>query len=361
MFRDTLNLAGPAGEAKSKKDFRYEDDFDSRDVFGIPDFNFDLKSGLRDFGSAPVNERRAFNPADAEIEAVRRSSNIIGDNVQSSNANAGIMAAMGMAAGADRGGAPMTDQQSLLIRKDNQSLADNNAANEFQYILDGGEPTENIYYDNIVSTLAAQNAAQPSASNEYTPTVAYTPPSYAPRENFNPGDDIMSRYQTVRDDVLEATSANVDAAVTRAEGNIANIMDPERIREQQTTLLDPYMPQQLTQEDIKRQSDESRDRAEDLMKSFSMGSGGDSYSNTGLDALAAQYGYSELFGHKDYQQAKLAGYSDDDILEYIEQTGNANQKNRTPGAGGLYDQIQSGNIDYTGIVDIDRGADYYLG
>ena len=356
MFRDTLNLAGPAGKAKSKKDFRYDDDFDSRDVFGIPDFKFDLKSGLRDFGSAPVNERRAFNPADAEIEAIRRSSNIIGDNVQRSNAEAGVFAAMGMAAGVDEGGAPMTDQQSLLIRKDNQSLSDNNKANEFQYILDGGQPTEDIYYDNIVSTLAAQNAAKPQATSTYTPTVAYTPPSYAPRADFNPGDEIMSRYQTQRDDFQKTTDALVAGAVSNAENRIDGIMDPAVMREQQTTLLDPYMPQQLTQEDIKRQSDESAARAKDLMMSFSQG--GD-YDTTSLDAIAARYGQSEMFGHADLQQARLAGFTDDDVIKYIQQTGNASQKNKTPGAGGLLDQLIAGDVDFTGLVDIDRGPDYF--
>ena len=358
MFRDTLNLAGPAGKRKSKKDFDYADDFDSRDVFGIPDFNFDLKSGLRNFGAAPVNERRAINPADAEIEAIRRSSDILGDNVQRSNAEAGVFAAMGMAAGVDEGGAPMTDQQSLLIRKDNQSLSDNNKANEFQYILDGGQPTEDIYYDNIVSTLAAQNAAKPQATSTYTPTVAYTPPSYAPRADFNPGDEIMSRYQTQRDDFQKTTDALVANAVSNAEDRIDGIMDPAVMREQQTTLLDPYMPQQLTQEDIKRQSDESAARAKDLMMSFGQG---DSYTNTGLDAIAAQFGYSDLFGHKDYQQAKAQGYSDDDIVEYIRQTGNANVKNKTPGEGGLLDQILAGKIDYSGMVEFDRGPDYFKG
>jgi len=80
---------------------------------------------------------------------------------------------------------------------------------------------------------------------------------------------------------------------------------------------------------------------------------------SGLDEIAARYGMSDLFGHKDYEQAKAQGYSDDEILAYLKQTGNANQRNLGP--DGLVGQIERGQIDYTGMMNIDRGPDYYQG
>jgi len=68
-----------------------------------------------------------------------------------------------------------------------------------------------------------------------------------------------------------------------------------------------------------------------------------------LSSLGARYGATAKFGHKPYEQAKAAGYSDDEILSYL---------NENPATRGndLYQELLSGNVDFRNITsNADRG------
>ena len=331
---------------------------DIRRMLGIPDY----KDRLNTFDLR--NDVYTENPADAEIESIKynRGNDIMtGSTLARDNREAGYAAALGMAAGADEGGAATTNTQSLLIRKDNQNLKDANAKAEFSNILNGGTPNEDIYYDNMVSALASKNNTNNSQVAPADPagSFTYTPDSYAPSANFNPLADIMSEFDPYRQGVMDDMRTNSQAIVDDSRTRIDDIMDPARQRELQTTLLDPYMPERVTMDDIKNFSKDAADLATNTVNDISVG--GNNYGGPGgLDAIAARFGQSEMFGHADAEQAKLAGFSDADIIKYIEDTGNASQKNKTPGAGGLLDQLK-GIVPYTteGMVNIDRGPNYF--
>jgi len=68
-----------------------------------------------------------------------------------------------------------------------------------------------------------------------------------------------------------------------------------------------------------------------------------------LSSLGARYGATAKFGHKPYEQAKAAGYSDSEILSYL---------NENPATRGndLYQELLSGNVDFNNITsNADRG------
>jgi len=68
-----------------------------------------------------------------------------------------------------------------------------------------------------------------------------------------------------------------------------------------------------------------------------------------LSSLGARYGATAKFGHKPFEQAKAAGYSDDEILSYL----NDNPATRS---NNLYQELLSGNVDLRNIAsDADRG------
>lgn len=68
-----------------------------------------------------------------------------------------------------------------------------------------------------------------------------------------------------------------------------------------------------------------------------------------LSSLGARYGATAKFGHKPYEQAKAAGYSDDEILDYL-------NKNPATRGNDLYQELLSGNVDFRNITsNADRG------
>jgi len=68
-----------------------------------------------------------------------------------------------------------------------------------------------------------------------------------------------------------------------------------------------------------------------------------------LSSLGARYGATAKFGHKPYEQAKAAGYSDDEILSYL-------NKNPATRGNDLYQELLSGNVDFNNITsNADRG------
>jgi len=76
-----------------------------------------------------------------------------------------------------------------------------------------------------------------------------------------------------------------------------------------------------------------------------------------LADISRRYGQYTTFGHKDYEAAKQAGYSDQDILNWLnEDLNRLHERNRPGGPDGLYDEISRSAVDLSKKVDIDRGA-----
>jgi len=62
-----------------------------------------------------------------------------------------------------------------------------------------------------------------------------------------------------------------------------------------------------------------------------------------LSQLGAQYGATTKFGHKPYEQARLLGYEDSEILSYLQ----ANPGAQSPG---LFEELLSGSVDTNNIT-----------
>ena len=80
-------------------------------------------------------------------------------------------------------------------------------------------------------------------------------------------------------------------------------------------------------------------------------------SRQSLSDIANQYGQGSDFGHYDTQIAKQQGYSNQEILDYL----NANpdklaEGNRAGGQDGLYDELSSNNVDLSKGVVANRGG-----
>ena len=81
-----------------------------------------------------------------------------------------------------------------------------------------------------------------------------------------------------------------------------------------------------------------------------------------LDSISKRYGQFETFGHKDYEEAKKAGYSNQEIKDLLNQDLNRLHSNNRPGGiSGLYDEISQNAVDYTKAVNIDREAEVETG
>ena len=79
-------------------------------------------------------------------------------------------------------------------------------------------------------------------------------------------------------------------------------------------------------------------------------------SRESLADIASRYGQYSTFGHKDYEMAKKAGYSDNDIKSYLdEDISRLHADNQSGGSAGLYDEILGKTVDLSKKVDIDRG------
>ena len=73
--------------------------------------------------------------------------------------------------------------------------------------------------------------------------------------------------------------------------------------------------------------------------------------------IANQYGQGSDFGHYDTQIAKQQGYSNQEILDYLNANpGKLAEGNRAGGQDGLYDELKSGNVDFSKSVVANRGG-----
>lgn len=74
-----------------------------------------------------------------------------------------------------------------------------------------------------------------------------------------------------------------------------------------------------------------------------------------LDDISHKYGQFSTFGHRDYQAARDEGYSDAEILNYLnEDMRRLHPDNRPGGSAGLYEEIMRGSVDYSKAVNIVR-------
>jgi hypothetical protein len=74
-----------------------------------------------------------------------------------------------------------------------------------------------------------------------------------------------------------------------------------------------------------------------------------------LASIANRYGQYSTFGHKDYEAAKAQGYSDQDILNWLNaDLSRLHERNRPGGPDGLYDEITRGAVDTSKSVNIVR-------
>ncbi len=125
----------------------------------------------------------------------------------------------------------------------------------------------------------------------------------------------------------------------------ASPMALEAERDALNPRFDPYDADRRSQQmsDYESMLQENRDAYDKRTDSLS------NPQRPSLSSLGARYGATAKFGHKPYEQAKAAGYSDDEILSYL---------NENPATRGndLYQELLSGNVDFNNITsNADRG------
>lgn len=80
-------------------------------------------------------------------------------------------------------------------------------------------------------------------------------------------------------------------------------------------------------------------------------------SRQSLSDIASQYGQGSDFGHYDTQIARQQGYSDQEIIDYLDANPNKLAAgNRAGGQDGLYDELKGGSVDFSKSVKANRGG-----
>lgn len=78
-------------------------------------------------------------------------------------------------------------------------------------------------------------------------------------------------------------------------------------------------------------------------------------SRMSLPDISDKYGQFSTFGHRDYQAAKQEGYSDEEIMNYLNaDMSRLHADNQPGGSAGLYDEIKRGSVDLSKAVNIVR-------
>jgi hypothetical protein len=76
-----------------------------------------------------------------------------------------------------------------------------------------------------------------------------------------------------------------------------------------------------------------------------------------LSQIASQYGQGSDFGHYDTEIARQQGYSDAEILAYLDANPNKlSAGNKAGGQDGLYDELKGGNVDFSKSIVSNRGG-----
>lgn len=80
-------------------------------------------------------------------------------------------------------------------------------------------------------------------------------------------------------------------------------------------------------------------------------------SRQSLSEIASQYGQGSDFGHYDTQIARQQGYSDQEIIDYLDANPNKLAAgNKAGGQDGLYDELKGGSVDFGKSVKVNRGG-----
>ena len=160
-------------------------------------------------------------------------------------------------------------------------------------------------------------------------------------------DDILnqSNNESRRDALIRKNQESIRGDLEYLNETIGDPIDREAERDRANPRFDPYNAErrQRLLNDYEQMAQQNRNAYD--KKTAGIGQP----ERESLAQLAGRYGVGPFFGHKPYQQARERGYSDSEILKFL----NENPQYR---ATKMYDELKSGNVNLANIVsDEDRG------
>ena len=160
-------------------------------------------------------------------------------------------------------------------------------------------------------------------------------------------DDILnqSNNESRRDALIRKNQESIRSDLEYLNETIGDPIDREAERDRANPRFDPYNAErrQRLLNDYEQMAQQNRNAYD--KKTAGIGQP----ERESLAQLAGRYGVGPFFGHKPYQQARERGYSDSEILKFL----NENPQYR---ATKMYDELKSGNVNLANIVsDEDRG------
>ena len=158
-------------------------------------------------------------------------------------------------------------------------------------------------------------------------------------------DALLTNTSTPIADRLAAARASTKGRLEDLNEMYASPMALEAERDRLNPRFDPYDATRRNRQmaDYESMLQENRDAYDKRTEALT------NPERPSLSSLGARYGATAKFGHKPYEQAKAAGYSDSEILAYL---------NENPATRGndLYQELLSGNVDFRNITsNADRG------
>jgi hypothetical protein len=164
-------------------------------------------------------------------------------------------------------------------------------------------------------------------------------------------DDILnqSNNESRRDALIRKNQESIRSDLAYLNETIGDPMDREAERDRANPRFDPYDAErrQRLLNDYEQMAQQNRDAYDKKTAGIGNLSGG--AQRESLAQLAGRYGAGPLFGHKPYQQARERGYSDSEILKFLEE-------NPQYQATDMYNELKSGNINVANITShADRG------
>jgi len=160
-------------------------------------------------------------------------------------------------------------------------------------------------------------------------------------------DDILnqSNNESRRDALIRKNQESIRSDLEYLNETIGDPIDREAKRDRANPRFDPYDAErrQRLLNDYEQMAQQNRDAYD--KKTAGIGQS----ERESLAQLAGRYGAGPLFGHKPYQQARERGYSDSEILKFLEE-------NPQYQATDMYNELKSGNVNLANITsDADRG------
>jgi hypothetical protein len=161
-------------------------------------------------------------------------------------------------------------------------------------------------------------------------------------------DDILnqSNNESRRDALIRKNQESIRSDLEYLNETIGDPMDREAERDRANPRFDPYDAErrQRLLNDYEQMAQQNRDAYD--KKTTGIGQSGEKES---LAQLAGRYGVGPFFGHKPYQQARERGYSDAEILKFL-------NENPQYQATDMYNELKSGNVNIANIASHeDRG------